>query len=560
MNREIKTFRIKADELSVSQDAMAVKEISGYASVFNVKDSHNDIVLKGAFSKTITSPRKLKLLSSHNISDAREILGTITELKEDEHGLYFKANISSAPSAQDIAIKAKEGHLDEISIGYYPKAINRRKDGINELTEIELLEISLVTRASNAEAQVLSVKQEDSNVCKQKEIIMSEQEKKEEIVEVKAETVSKEQFEALQTKLANLEKELDKPQRKSVIEVPQKKEEVEVKEDINLKQMHAFQDLVLKKINRYEYSEVIGHNTKALQSNIEANGGVLVPESIMNRIKDERARINRIGNMVERIQINGPFKIPDFDFSETLNKVAENDNIDIDDISDAFGKSELNPQTFGVIVKLSETLMRRNQVEPLEGFLGKRYARKFLDQLEDHIFTGTGHNQPLGIVPFIDATESAGGKTVTTTASATLANLDYDDLVDLEHLLDEEYRQNAVIFVSPICMARIKKLKDSQNMPIWNRSVAAGQPNTLLGYPVFESKSLDNSSLGSAGKTVAIICDPKEYLLGEELGFGVKVIDGGLTLARSDQIALKMMASYDGLPLDKNAFGRIETA
>lgn len=551
----------KADQFAFDSSEGPVKEISGYASVFGVKDSHGDVVIKGAFINSITEmeDRSLKLLSSHDIYDAREILGTIVELKEDDYGLWFKAVISQSVSSQDIATKVREGHLDEVSIGYFPMEEEKVGDGTTLLKEAKLVEISLVTRASNSEAKVLMVKNENNqpNVCKQEEKQMEENNNNE-VPEVKAEGVSKEQFDALMSKFEDMQKELSKPQRKTTVEVPEKKEEKIVDENLEHKDMYAFVDYATKKISATEYHGLVGLEQKALQSNVDGNGGVLVPTQLANRIKDERARINRIGNMVEQLQLNGPFELPDYEFAETFGAHQENDSISIDDISSAFGKNRLDPQDFGVIVKVSKRLMRRNQVEPLEGFLSKRYARKFADQLDDHIFTGTGHNQPLGIVQFIDTTETAGGKTVTTTASATLANLDYDNLVDLEMLLDEEYRQGAVFFVAPKAMSAIKKLKDTNNMPIWQRPVSAGQPATLLGYPIFESKSLDNSSLGSAGKTVAIFCDPKEYLLGMEENFKVDVLNE--LYAATNQVGLKMMASYDGCPLDKNAFGRIETA
>lgn len=566
MPAEIKNF---------SQSGTGIQHVSGYASVFGNIDSHGDVILRGAFEGTIErfNERKINLYSSHSM-DARDLLGTVTMMREDDIGLYFEATISQSQSAQDIALKAQEGHLDEISIGFFTLDEEIREDGLRLIKEIELVEISLVSRASNSQAKILEVRQEDievdpthvipkSIVCKQ-EKEMEEENKNEEIKaeEVKAEikeTNNIEELKALQEEIKSLKEAFNKPVRKTAHETGEKVVE-EKKTEISQekKEMYALQDLMSGKIDKFAYHKEAGLEEKALQSNIDGSGGVLVPTVLANRIKQERARINRIQSRVEVLNINGPFELPDFEFSETHGAHAETGAIAVDDISNAFGKTRLDPQDFATIVLVSNRLMRRNQVEPLESFLAVRYSRKHADQLEDHIFSGTGHNEPLGIIQFIDTTETAGDKTVTTTASATLANVDYDSLVDLEMLLDEEYRQNAVFFVSPKMMTAIKKLKDTGNMPIWQRPVSAGQPATLLGYPIFESKSLDNSSLGSAGKTVAVFCDPKEYLLGVEENFKIDVLRE--LYQANDRIGLKMMSAYDGCPLDKKAFGRIETA
>jgi len=64
--------------------------ISGYASVFNIVDSQNDIVQKGAFEDT--KPENIKLLWQH---DTLKPIGIIKSLYEDDYGLKIQAEINN---------------------------------------------------------------------------------------------------------------------------------------------------------------------------------------------------------------------------------------------------------------------------------------------------------------------------------------------------------------------------------------------------------------------------------------------------------------------------------
>ena len=60
-----------------------------------------------------------------------------------------------------------------------------------------------------------------------------------------------------------------------------------------------------------------------------------------------------------------------------------------------------------------------------------------------------------------------------------------------------------------------------------------------------------------AGEFPILIGDMSQYMLAEERGFSVEVLRE--RFADTDQIGLKFKAAYDGMPVDKNAFGIIKT-
>jgi HK97 family phage major capsid protein len=100
-----------------------------------------------------------------------------------------------------------------------------------------------------------------------------------------------------------------------------------------------------------------------------------------------------------------------------------------------------------------------------------------------HFTTGTGTGQPKGVV-----TAATSGKVGTTGQTLTVI---YDDLVDLQHSIDPAYRQlpNIGFMMNDASVKIIRKIKDSQNRPIFVPGYEVGSPqkmpDRLLGDPIY---------------------------------------------------------------------------
>lgn len=144
--------------------------IEGWASIFNNVDGGNDIVLPGAFAKTL-SRRKASdpvvMLWQH---DTREPVGVWHELREIDKGLYTKGEIFDTARGEDAYKLLKGRAIRGLSIGYSPKQYEiDRKKGTRKLSEVELFEVSLVTFPMNDKAQVTRVKSEDGLLATERE-------------------------------------------------------------------------------------------------------------------------------------------------------------------------------------------------------------------------------------------------------------------------------------------------------------------------------------------------------------------------------------------------------
>lgn len=149
----------------VEKDGVKYFTFSGYGSTFGNQDLQGDVVVRGAFIKSLTI-RMPSLLWQH---DMREPVGIFTECYEDEKGLFVRAMMPM----DDTLVKGrvmpqmKVGSVKSMSIGYTVKVYEYDKDNdIYYLKELDLWEVSLVTIPANPQAMITDMKslKEASNI------------------------------------------------------------------------------------------------------------------------------------------------------------------------------------------------------------------------------------------------------------------------------------------------------------------------------------------------------------------------------------------------------------
>ncbi|TWI38234.1 HK97 family phage prohead protease [Paracoccus sulfuroxidans] len=130
------------------------RNISGYGSVSGNVDSGGDVVMPGAFSESLKSGRKVKMLWNHN-SD--EPCGVWADIVEDERGLKVSGIISETARGKDVIALLKDGAIDSLSIGYRTVDAEWKGD-TRQIHKAELWEISIVTFPMNELAKIDSIK------------------------------------------------------------------------------------------------------------------------------------------------------------------------------------------------------------------------------------------------------------------------------------------------------------------------------------------------------------------------------------------------------------------
>jgi len=133
------------------------RTFEGYASTFGNVDQVGDIIMQGAFTKTIQErfPKgDIKILWQHY-----EPLGMPIEIREDENGLYVKGRISKTALGDDALELMRDGVVNRMSIGFsIVKADFDDQTGNRIIREVKLWEFSPVTFPANEQAVITAVK------------------------------------------------------------------------------------------------------------------------------------------------------------------------------------------------------------------------------------------------------------------------------------------------------------------------------------------------------------------------------------------------------------------
>ena len=119
---------------------------AGYASVFGRLDESGDIVMAGAFRKSLAKRgrERVRMLFQH---DPKEPIGTWETIAEDGFGLWVEGRLTGGvPRADSLRRLIERRAVDGLSIGFRTVKANREAGtGHRRLTEIDLWEISIVT-------------------------------------------------------------------------------------------------------------------------------------------------------------------------------------------------------------------------------------------------------------------------------------------------------------------------------------------------------------------------------------------------------------------------------
>lgn len=147
-------------EIKQVEEEEGVFIFEGFASTFGNTDLDDDIIDRGAFTKSL-GRRIPKLLWQHSMD---EPLGVFTIIEERESGLFVKAKMPLEDTFVSGRVKPqiKIGSITSMSIGFFIiEATFNRDTDIRTIHEVELFEISLVSIPANPQAVITSFKRAD---------------------------------------------------------------------------------------------------------------------------------------------------------------------------------------------------------------------------------------------------------------------------------------------------------------------------------------------------------------------------------------------------------------
>lgn len=244
----------------------------------------------------------------------------------------------------------------------------------------------------------------------------------------------------------------------------------------------------------------------ALQEGTDSEGGYLVPDEFERTLVEALEEENVFRTLAHVIKTSsGDRKIPVVASKGTASWVDEEGAYTESD--DAFSQVSIGAYKLGTMIKVSEELLA-DSVFDLEAYISKEFARRIGAREEESFFNGDGKGKPLGILAAKD-----GAEVGVTAASATAITA--DEVIDLFYSLKAPYRKNAVWVLNDATVKQIRKLKDSTGQYLWQPSLVAGTPDTILGRPVKTSAFMPTAATGA--KTIAF-GDFKYYWIADRQG------------------------------------------
>ena len=341
--------------------------------------------------------------------------------------------------------------------------------------------------------------------------------------------------------MAAMEAQLSKPTSAPITEKPLNGKTTEDKQPKSFRATDAYRSGMLNAL-RTNFRQ----NSNVLQEGIDANGGYLVPDEYDSRLIQVLNEENVMRSLGTVITTSGEHKINIAATKPAAAWIEEGGALTFGDAT--FDQIILDAHKLHNAVKVTEELLYDNAFN-LENYILEQFGKALANAEEDAFINGTGTGQPLGILA-----ETGGAQVgVTTKSSGKVAA---DEVIDLVYSLKRPYRKNSVFLANDVCVAELRKLKDSTGQYLRQPALHEGGFDTLLGKRIYTSPYAPELAAGQ--KTVAFgdfsyynigdrgsrsIAELKELFAGNGMvGFVAKErVDGKLVLPEA--VKLLKMAS-----------------
>lgn len=152
--KDLFSYRLKSVEES--------GRFEGFASVYGNTDTDGDVIVKGAFKRTLDHRDEVPLLWQHKRD---EPIG-LGKLSDSDFGLKISGQLNlEVGKAREAYSLLKQGAVRGLSIGFeIPQGKSYIDQNRRHITEVKLHEVSVVTFAANSEARVTDVKEIDQKI------------------------------------------------------------------------------------------------------------------------------------------------------------------------------------------------------------------------------------------------------------------------------------------------------------------------------------------------------------------------------------------------------------
>lgn len=212
-----------------------------------------------------------------------------------------------------------------------------------------------------------------------------------------------------------------------------------------------------------------------------SSGGYLIPPGYRTVIIE---RMKAFGGLLSYATVlntstGNPLQWPTNDDTANEGSILTEGN-QAQPVAFTFGTKNIGAYLYNSGIVLASLQVLQDSVFPLDTWLPNHLGTRIGRKVAADLVNGSGSSEPQGIVTGASATVTGTGTTAIT----------YDNLIDLEHSLDPAYRQNCQFMMNDATLAVIRKIKDSQDHPLWVPVPVPGMSPTINGQSYFIDQAM----------------------------------------------------------------------
>ena len=224
------------------------------------------------------------------------------------------------------------------------------------------------------------------------------------------------------------------------------------------------------------------HN--ALKEGSDGSGGYLVPDTYEDRLVKALTNKNVLRQISNVITTKNSMHIPVAEGVDCADWVPEGTPFQFMDAE--FGEVILDAYKLATSIRASDEMLEDGGVD-LEKFILNMFSKRIGAAEEEAFIRGDGNGKPLGLIhqaPVGVVSETAG-------------DICLDDMINLQHSLDQVYRKNAVWLLAEDAYNTLRRINHYNGRPLWNNNLKEGEPEYLFGHRIYICKAMDDVTPGS---------------------------------------------------------------
>jgi HK97 family phage major capsid protein len=233
---------------------------------------------------------------------------------------------------------------------------------------------------------------------------------------------------------------------------------------------------------------------KGLSTAVNSDGGYLVDPQTSDRVKSVLNATASIRSIASVVHVEATSYDVLVDHSDVGTGWATETSTVTEGATPQIDRITIPLHELSALPKASQRLLDDSAFD-IEGWLAGRIADKFARAEAASFVNGDGIDKPKGFLAHtaVDDAIWAWGN-LGYVPTGVDGDVTAESIIDVVYALGAEYRANAAFVMNSKTAGLVRKLKDNDGRFLWSDGLAAGQPATLMGYPVLVAEDMPDAS------------------------------------------------------------------